>query len=171
MCPPPPPPPHTHTPALTPCSPLQRSHHVVVQVSQIVAKEPLKRFLLEMEKDLDCVISKILRLMWGTQEPNTADGIGGYDSLRSGLSRERFAELVSDSAFSKYFKWQADQMLHHAKMVKRKVAERVRIFLNVCARARVDPLTQGIKAVFRCVSIVHVTYSPLTHYSAVHGEV
>lgn len=40
-------------------------------------------------------------------------------------------------------------MLHHAKMVKRKVAERVKIFLNVCSRARVDPLTQGIKAVFR----------------------
>lgn len=82
-------------------------HNYQCQVSQIVAKEPLKCFLSEIEKDLDGVIAKILRLMWG----DSADGTPQeYDHLRSGLSRAKFAELVSDQAFSKYFKWQADQV-------------------------------------------------------------
>ena len=58
-------------------------------------------------------------------------------------------DLVQDVAFRKYFEWQAEQMLHHAKMVKRKVLERAGIFSDVCEKVRVDPLTQGIKAVFR----------------------
>jgi hypothetical protein len=82
-------------------------HNYQCQMSQIVAKEPLKQFLMEIEKDLDGVIAKILRLMWGDSDTSAA---GEYNHLRSGLSRAKFAELVLDQAFSKYFKWQADQV-------------------------------------------------------------
>jgi aminopeptidase-like protein len=107
-------------------------HNYQCQVSQMVAKEPLKMFLVDLEQNLDRVVGKIWKLLWG-----------------GGLTRDRMDELVQDKAFSIYFEWQAEHMLHHAKMVKRKVVERAQIFAQVCEKARVDPLTQGIKAVLR----------------------
>lgn len=107
-------------------------HNYQCQVSQMVAREPLKMFLVDLEQDLDRVVGKIWKLLWG-----------------GGLTRERMDALVQDRAFQVYFEWQAEYMLHHAKMVKRKVLERAEIFAEVCEKARVDPLTQGIKAVFR----------------------
>eukprot|EP00039_Didymoeca_costata_P006200 m.88228 g.88228 ORF g.88228 m.88228 type:complete len:2106 (+) comp13154_c0_seq1:166-6483(+) len=102
------------------------------QVSLMVAKEPQKMFLTELEADLDSVVGKIWKLLWG-----------------GGLTRDGLDDLVNDKAFEKYFQWQGQQMLHHGKMVKRKVMEKAEIFSRVCEKARVDPLTQGVKSVFR----------------------
>ena len=99
------------------------------QISQIVAKEPIKLVNTQISESMDKLAHKVQRLLQRA-EP---------------ISNERLKDIVENSAFKSYFEYQSNLLVHHAKMLKRKLSDRDEIFASLCGYTRVDPLLQAVK--------------------------
>eukprot|EP00729_Bicosta_minor_P004500 gene4500-32575_t len=99
------------------------------QISQIVAKEPIKIVNTQISESMDRLAHKVQRLLQRA-EP---------------ISQERLKDIVENDAFKSYFEYQSNLLVHHAKMLKRKLSDRDEIFASLCGYTRVDPLLQAVK--------------------------
>ena len=104
------------------------------QVSQMVAKEPIKLITQEIVESLDELCVQVSKLT-SRAEP---------------VTNEKLLGVVQSEALRMYFKHQASQLIHHAKMIKRKLKERDDIFITVCEESKVDPLLDTIKRAAFC---------------------
>jgi hypothetical protein len=105
------------------------SQQYLAQISQIVAKEPLKLVNSQISEAMDQMIHNVQRLLQRVVP----------------ITNERLQEIVDSDAFTKYFEYQSSCLIHHAKMLKRKMNERDATFTLLCSHTRVDPLLQAIK--------------------------